>query len=59
MEDDQNGRQPKWKMTKRKTTKTEENQSVRRPKWKMIKMEGDPNGKNVSKEEISKGIFKR
>ena len=39
MGDDQNGRQPKWKMTKRKTTIIEDdimedNQNERQPKWK-------------------------
>ena len=34
MEDDQNGRRPKWK-----TTKMEDDQFGRRPKWKMTKME--------------------
>merc|ERR1712055_462769 len=40
MEDDQNGRRPKWK-----TTKMEDDQSGRRPKWKTTKMEDDQNGR--------------
>merc|ERR1712215_619707 len=40
MEDDQNGRRPKWK-----TTKMEDDQNGRRPKWKTIKMEDDQNGR--------------
>ena len=36
MEDDQIGRQPKWK-----TTKIEDNQNGRQPKWKTTKMEDD------------------
>merc|ERR1711895_426458 len=54
MEDDQNGRRPKWKTTKMendqngrrpkwKTTKMEDKQNGRRPKWKMNKMEDDQN----------------
>ena len=46
MEDEQNGRRPKWKTTKMeddengrrlkwKTTKTEDDRNGRRPKWKM------------------------
>ena len=46
MEDDKNGRQPKWKMTKmendqsgrrqkRRATKMEDNQNGRRLEWKM------------------------
>ena len=38
MEDDQNGRQPKWQ-----TTKMEDDQKGRQPKWKMTKMEDDQN----------------
>ena len=33
MEDNQNGRQPKWK-----TAKIEDGQNERRPEWKMTKM---------------------
>ena len=40
MEDDQNGRRPKWK-----TTKIEDNQNGRRSKWKTTKMEDDQNGR--------------
>merc|ERR1711895_182868 len=40
MEDDQNGRRPKWK-----TTKMEDDQNGRRPKWKTTKMEDDQNGR--------------
>merc|ERR1712030_313561 len=45
MEDDQNGRRPKWK-----TTKTEYDQNGRRPKrkttkWKTAKLEDDQNGR--------------
>ena len=39
MEDNQNGRQSKWKMTK-----MEDNLNGRWPKWKMTKMEDDKNG---------------
>merc|ERR1711888_68624 len=56
MEDDQNGRRPKWKMnkmedeqngrrTKWKTNKMEDDQNGRRPKWKTTKMEDDQNGR--------------
>merc|ERR1711891_79757 len=38
MEDDQNGRQLKWK-----TIKMEDDQKGRRPKWKTTKMEDDQN----------------
>ena len=38
IEDDQNGRRPKWK-----TTKMEDNQYGRRPKWKTTKIEDDQN----------------
>merc|ERR1712215_644175 len=38
IENDQNGRRPKWK-----TTKMEDDQNGRRPKWKMTKMKGDQN----------------
>ena len=40
MEDDQNGRRPKWK-----TTKMEDDRNGRRPKWKTTKMEDDQNGR--------------
>ena len=40
MEDDQNGRRPKWN-----TTKMEDDQNGRRPKWKTTKMEDDQNGR--------------
>ena len=40
LEDDQNGRRPKWK-----TTKMEDDQNGRQPKWKMIKMEDYQNGR--------------
>merc|ERR1711895_68533 len=40
MEDDQNGRRPKWKMTK-----MEDDQNGRRPKWKTTKVEDDQNGR--------------
>merc|ERR1712082_235332 len=40
MEDDQNGRLPKWK-----TPKMEDDKNGRRPKWKTTKMEDDPNGR--------------
>ena len=36
MEDDQNGRRPKWK-----TTKMEDYQNGRQPKWKTTKMEDE------------------
>ena len=42
MEDDQNGRQPKWK-----TTIIEDEQNGRRTKWKTTKMEDDQNGMGV------------
>ena len=38
IEDDENGRQSKWK-----TTKMEDNQNGRRPTLKMIKIEDDQN----------------
>ena len=38
MEDDQNGRRPKWK-----TTKMEDEQNGRQTKWKMTKTEDDQN----------------
>ena len=38
-EDDHNGRQLKWKTTKRKTTKG------RQPKWKTTKMKDDKKGR--------------
>ena len=38
MKDDQNKRQPKWKMNK-----MQDEQNGRRPKWKMTKMEDDQN----------------
>merc|ERR1711895_162642 len=47
MEDDQNGRRPKWKTTKWKTTKMEDDQNGRRPKWKTTKMEDDQNGRQL------------
>ena len=40
MEDDQNGRKTKWKITK-----MEDDQNGRRTKWKMTKMEDDQNGR--------------
>merc|ERR1711895_177649 len=40
MGDDQNGRRPKWNMTK-----MEDDQNGRRPKWKTTKMEDDQNGR--------------
>ena len=39
IEDDQNGRQPTWK-----TTKREDEQNGRRTKWKTNKMQDDQNG---------------
>ena len=45
VEDDQNGRRPKWMTPKWKTTKMEDNQNGRRPKWKTTKMEDDQNGR--------------
>ena len=36
MEEDQNGRRPKWK-----STKIEDDQIGRKPKWKTTKMEDD------------------
>ena len=41
MEDDLNGRQPKWKMIK-----MEDNQNGRYPKWKMTKMEDNQSKDN-------------
>merc|ERR1712030_104966 len=57
MEDDQNGRRPKWKKTKMeddqngrrpkwKTTKMEDDQKERRPKWKTTKNEDNQNGRH-------------
>ena len=43
MEDNQNGRQPDWKMKKWKTTKMEDDQTERRPKWNLPKMEVNQN----------------
>ena len=37
MEDDQNGRRPKWKTTKIEAVQNEADQSGRRPKWKTTK----------------------
>ena len=45
MEDDQNGRRPKPKTTKCKTSKLEGDKNGRRPKWKTTKMEDDQNGR--------------
>ena len=39
MEDDQNGRRPKWK-----TTRIEDDQNARQQKWKTTKMEDNQNG---------------
>ena len=50
MEDDKNGRLPKWM-----ATKMNDDQIGRRLKWKTTKMEDNKNG---SKEELSLGIFK-
>ena len=36
MEDDQNGRRPKWK-----STKMDDNQNGIRPKWKMTRLKHD------------------
>merc|ERR1711888_410140 len=47
MEDDQNGRRPKWKTTKMEDYKMEDDQSGRRPKWKTTKMDDDQNGMGV------------
>merc|ERR1712215_305129 len=63
MEDDQNGRRPKWKTTemeddqngrrpKWKRTKMEDNQNGRRPKWKTTKIEDDQNGRVVGRDSI-------
>ena len=47
MEDNQNGRRPKWKTTKsensQKMTKSEGDQNERQPKQKTTKMEDDQN----------------
>merc|ERR1711895_276105 len=55
MEDDQNGRRPKWK-----TTKMEDDQNGRRPKWKMTKIEDDQNGRRpkwkTTKIEVKKNF---
>ena len=40
MEDDQNGRRPKWK-----TSKMEDDQNGKRPEWKTTRMEDDQNGR--------------
>ena len=40
MEDDQNGRQPKWK-----TSETEDDRNGRQSKWKMTEMEDNQNVK--------------
>ena len=43
MENNQNGRQPKWKMTKMEDDQNGRRQNGRRPKWKMTKMEDNQN----------------
>ena len=43
MEDDQNGRQPDWKMKKWKTNKMEDDQNERRQKWKTTEMKDNRN----------------
>merc|ERR1712002_492029 len=72
MEDDQNGRRPKWKTTKMeddqngrrpkwKTTKMEDDQNEGRPKWKTTKMEDDQNGRRPKwkwNRNKSKGCFR-
>ena len=65
MEDDQNGRRPKWKTTKMEDdqngkTKIEDDKNGRQQKWKTTKMEDEQNEdyQNGSKEELSWGIFK-
>ena len=50
MEDDQNGRRPKWKKTK-----MEDDQNGKRPKWKTIKME---NKTEIQGRSPLCGIFK-
>ena len=50
MEDDPNGRQPKWKMTQ-----MEDDPNGRRPKWKMTQMEDNPKWKTTQIEEDSNG----
>ena len=40
MEDDQNGRRPKWKTTKWKTTKLKDDENGRRPKCKTRETNG-------------------
>ena len=43
MEDNENGRRPKWKKTKMEDDQMEDDQNGRRPKWKTTKMEDDQN----------------
>ena len=52
MEDDQNGRRPKWKTIKLeqknwKMTKIEDDSNGRRTKWKTTQMEDDQNGRQA------------
>ena len=47
MEDDPNGKQPKWKTTQNeKTTQMEEDSNGRQAKWKTSQMEDDSKGKD-------------
>ena len=41
MEDNQNGRRPKWKKTKMEDDQKGKDQNGTRPKWKTIKMIDD------------------
>ena len=50
MEDDQNGRRPKWK-----TNKMKDDQNERRPKWKTTKMEDDQ-GRNLLEIGFDTGV---
>ena len=45
MEDNQNRRQPKWKMTKMEDDQMKDDQNGRRPKWKTTKIEDNQNGR--------------
>ena len=43
MEDNPNGRQPKWKQLKWMTTQLKDDPNERQPKWKTTQMKDNPN----------------
>ena len=65
MNDDKNGRQPKWNMTKMEDDQIGDNPNGRIPKWKKTKMEDDqkkddqngrrPNWKTTKMEDNKNG----